>query len=267
MNQDDREKKLRAVQNAKDSFTVAPAPAGKCKLAKRLGRKLTFWYVQPFGGKQNIFNEEAADMLEALNESVNVLESHFSTLAANTEHRLTELRKSQRAVIARNYAEHQEQLQNLADRIDRSLTIAAPESRSDAGLEPLTTVPVIGTEALFQEFRNVQNAASDEGAEKALAKLGADYRNLLAESVRTLTAPEQCKPIALVCAKFGSAAGMKRSAMRSGISTVCCSAAAAIRSALSPLSRMRPRLHAAAMCIMCRKISSRNGCANTIRRC
>ena len=209
MNQDDREKKLRAVQNAKDSFTVAPAPAGKCKLAKRLGRKLTFWYVQPFGGKQNIFNEEAADMLEALNESVNVLESHFSTLAANTEHRLTELRKSQRAVIARNYAEHQEQLQNLADRIDRSLTIAAPESRSDAGLEPLTTVPVIGTEALFQEFRNVQNAASDEGAEKALAKLGADYRNLLAESVRTLTAPEQCKPIALVCAKFGSAEGME----------------------------------------------------------
>lgn len=209
MNQEDREKKLRAVLNAKDSFTVVPAPAGKFKLAKRLGRKLTFWYVQPFGGKQNIFNEETAGMLAALNESVNALEAHFSALTAITEHRLTELRKSQRAVIARNYAEHKEQLQNLADRIDRSLMIAAPESRMDAGLEPLTAVPVIGTEALFQEFRNVQNAANAEGEERALEKLGADYRNLLAESVRNLTAPAQCKPIALVCARFGSGAGME----------------------------------------------------------
>ena len=219
MNQEDREKKLRAVLNAKDSFTVIPAPAGKFKLAKRLGRKLTFWYVQPFGGKQNIFNEETAEMLSMLNESVNALESHFSALTAITEHRLTELRKSQRAVIARNYAEHQEQLQNLADRVDRSLMIAAPESRIDAGLEPLTAVPVIGTEALFQEFRNVQNAANAEGEEKALEKLGADYRNLLAESVRTLTAPEQCKPIALVCARFGSAAGME--AIRNEVWDLC----------------------------------------------
>ena len=89
MNQEDREKKLRAVLNAKDSFTVVPAPAGKFKLAKRLGRKLTFWYVQPFGGKQNIFNEETAEMLAALNESVIALEAHFSALTAITEHRLT----------------------------------------------------------------------------------------------------------------------------------------------------------------------------------
>ena len=209
MNQEEREKQLRAVQKAKDSFVVVPAPNGKFKLAKRLGRKLTFWYVQPFGGKQNIFNEEAAVMLDALNESVNALEAHFSALTAITEHSLTELRKQQRAVIARNYAEHKEQLQELSDRVDRSLMIAAPESRIDAGLEPLTALPVIGTEALFQEFRNVQNAASEEGEEKALAKLGADYRNLLAESVRTLTEPAQCKPIALVCASFSSAVGME----------------------------------------------------------
>ena len=69
MNQEDREKKLRAVQKAKGSFVVAPAPAGKFKLAKRLGRKLTFWYVQPFGGKQNVYNDAAADMLAALNEA------------------------------------------------------------------------------------------------------------------------------------------------------------------------------------------------------
>ncbi|MBR6717759.1 MAG: glycosyltransferase [Oscillospiraceae bacterium] len=209
MNQEDREKKLRAVQKAKGSFVVAPAPAGKFKLAKRLGRKLTFWYVQPFGGKQNVYNDAAADMLAALNESIDALEAHFSALTAITEHSLTELRKSQRAVIARNYAEHQEQLKALSDRIDRSLTISAPESRSDAGLEPLTALPVIGTESLFQSFRAVQNAANPDGEEKALEKLGADYRNLLSESVRKLTAPEQCKPIALVCAKFGSAAGME----------------------------------------------------------
>ena len=209
MDQEEREKRLRAVQKAQVTFSVAPAPAGKFKLVKRLGRKLTFWYVQPFGGKQNAYNEAVTDMLEALNESVDALQSHFSALTSITEKRLTELRQTQRSSIARTRTEQQEALQALADRIDKSLTISAPECRSDAGREPLMELPVIGTETLFQEFHSVQNAATVDGTEKALEQLGTDYRNMLAESVQKLTAPEQTKPIALVCTSFGSGAGME----------------------------------------------------------
>ena len=74
MERDVLEKKLRTLRAAKVSFTVEPAPPGKFKLAKRLGRKLSYWYVAPFGEAQNQFNTASAELIEALCQRVEEFE-------------------------------------------------------------------------------------------------------------------------------------------------------------------------------------------------
>gem|GEM_PF-6219780 len=79
----EREKKIRSVQAHRHSFVVTP-PNGKYKFVKRLGRKLTFWYVQPFGEEQNQFNEAAASALTAVNETLNALQAQVDALQRQT---------------------------------------------------------------------------------------------------------------------------------------------------------------------------------------
>lgn len=209
MEQDGLEKKLRAVRVAKESFQVEPVPFGKLKLAKRLGRKLTYWYVEPFGEKQNQYNAAATEMLEALYQRVTEFEGEIAIIRAENKQRLSDFRKETRQTLSRAHNEEQEAINAVSADLERSLCIAAPESRSGVGQPPLTKLSVIGTEALFQSFQAVQKARSNEDTETALEKLSADYRRLLTESMERLTDPKQMKPIAIVCNSFGCGTRME----------------------------------------------------------
>ena len=215
MEQDVLQKKLRALHSSKESFTVTPAPHGKFKLAKRLGRKLSYWYVSPFGEKQNQFNDAAADLIEALNQRVEAFEGEIAIVRAEFKQRIADFRKETRQTLARTHAEEQDAINAVSDDLERSLCIAAPESRSGVGQPPLTKLPVIGTELLFQDFHAVQKARSAEETESALESLSADYRNMLTESMERLTDPKVMKPIAIVCNSFGS--GTRIEAIRNEI--------------------------------------------------
>ena len=209
MEQDVLGKKLRAVRAAKQSFTVAPAPPGKFKLAKRLGRKMSYWYVAPFGEAQNQFNAAATEMLEALSQRMTDFEGEIAIVRAESKQRISDFRKETRQTLTRAHAEEQEAIGAVSADLERSLCIAAPESRSGVGQPPLTKLPVIGTESLFQAFHAVQKARSEEETESALETLSADYRRLLSESFERLTDPKLMKPIAIVCNAFGSGSRME----------------------------------------------------------
>lgn len=209
MKQDDLEKKLRAVRSAKVTFTLTAAPNGKFKFLKRLGKKMTLWYIAPFGEAQNTFNAEVADTLTALQKRIDELESDQAIIHAETRQRIADFRKEMRQILARDHSENVTRFRNIESDIDRSFCIAAPQSRWGVGLKPLMKLPVIGTEALFQKFHAVQNAANPEETETALGTLAADYRTALSDAMLKLTDPRIAKPIALVCNQFGSGAGME----------------------------------------------------------
>lgn len=213
MTQEELEKKLQTLLEAKVTFTDGGEPHGTAKLAKRLGRKMTFWYTEPFGTAQNIYNEITADYLMALHIRFAEMQKELDAFRAETAQRVTsfqrEMKQEQRQALNRASAEQREALRNAAAELDRSLCIAAPESRSGVGQMPLTKLPVIGTESLFEAFHAVQNARSEADAEAALNTLAADYRTVLADAVAQMTAPRNAKPVVLVCSAFGSGRGME----------------------------------------------------------
>ena len=47
-----------------------PENGGILNIFRRLGRKLTFWYVDPFGERQNNFNRESSNMINELSERI-----------------------------------------------------------------------------------------------------------------------------------------------------------------------------------------------------
>lgn len=213
MTQEELEKKLQTVLAAKVTFTVKAEPHGRLKLAKRFGRRLTYWYTEPFGTAQNIYNEVTSNYLTALHIRLTEMQKELDAFRAETSQRITsfqrETKQEQRQALNRASAEQQEALRNAAAELDRSLCIAAPESRSGVGQPPLTKLPVIGTELLFEAFHAVQNARSEADTEAALDTLAANYRTALSDAVAQLTAPVRAKPIVLVCSAFGSGAGME----------------------------------------------------------
>ncbi|MBR4200580.1 MAG: methyltransferase domain-containing protein [Oscillospiraceae bacterium] len=213
MTQEELEKKLQTVLAAKVTFTLTAAPHGKFKFVKRLGRRLTGWYTEPFGTAQNIYNEVTADYLTALHLRISEMQKEIDEFRAEASHKITSFqrvaRQEQRQAFAKVSAEQQAHFRRAAEELDRSLCIAAPESRSGVGQPPLTKLPVIGTESLFEAFHAVQNAQNEADTEAALNTLAADYRTALSDSVAQLTAPRNAKPVVLVCNAFGSGAGME----------------------------------------------------------
>ena len=97
MEKDVLDKKLRAVRAARESFSALPAPYGKLKLAKRLGRKLTYWYVAPFGEKQNQFNDATSELLEALYQRVEEFEGEIAIIRAESKQRLSDFTQPTKA--------------------------------------------------------------------------------------------------------------------------------------------------------------------------
>jgi hypothetical protein len=47
------------------------------KLIKRLGRKLSFWYIHPFGEKQNQFNDSVSNALDELYQAQLKVEDYY----------------------------------------------------------------------------------------------------------------------------------------------------------------------------------------------
>ena len=213
MGKDELDKKLRRMHEDAVSFSLPTVPDGNFKTAKKLGKKLTYWYVQPFSAAQNEFNSYTADTIAELKRQVDRLREMIYETEDRSEQRISdakqELRQEQRQAQARSNAAQQDAFEALTASVDRTLSYTAPERRSSAGVLPLTKLPVIGTEALFQEFHSVQTADNSTETQQALDVLGAGYRALLEDSVKKLTDPQNCKPIALVVHTFMQNAGME----------------------------------------------------------
>ena len=80
MKQKDEDQYVDAVYDLSESFRVEPYPEGSWKLMKRLGRKLTYWYIEPIGQAQNDFNLAAADAIADLQSQAAALREELGLL-------------------------------------------------------------------------------------------------------------------------------------------------------------------------------------------
>lgn len=83
------------------------------KFIKRLGRKITFWYVNPFGEKQNEFNKAAADAISQLIESKADDETIKAALADERSYAAKNF-----SIISRSYEEMTRRINELEERLD-----------------------------------------------------------------------------------------------------------------------------------------------------
>ena len=59
------------IKKNAESYNQGELPEGGIgNIFRRLGRKLTFWYVNPFGERQNNFNKESAKGIAELSERI-----------------------------------------------------------------------------------------------------------------------------------------------------------------------------------------------------
>lgn len=195
MKQDDnREQKLRSVNACKESFTIAE-PQGKGKIMKRMGKKMTDWYVRPFGQAQNDFNAAATDALTALHQQLLAQQIELE----ETQRRLNEAIREQRESLARNQHLWQAALQDTEAYLDRALCAADPTSRPVAGVPPMTQLTGLSKEDLFLQLQAVKNARDTTALQDALMQLKTQYGDAL---LQTLTACDEApnhRPLVILC--------------------------------------------------------------------
>ena len=205
-------RKIQKADTLKQTYTV-PQPQGKGILFKRLARKLIFWYLNPFGAAQNEYNEAASDALNALETSVEQLSERFSQQLADVntqnERRIAAFAQEQRQSLSRAQASTQDTLSAFSQEMNETFCAAAPECRAEVGNAPLTALPSIGTQSLYQEIRAVQNAQNAEQTDTALQSLEENYTRLLRESIQAKRETPSGRVIALVCRNFANGSGME----------------------------------------------------------
>ena len=224
----EREKRIRSVHALRESFVIA-APNGKYKFVKRLGRKLTFWYIRPFGDAQNQFNDAAAGAISGINESLTALEQRVAELEQQTARSISDFTREQRQTLARVQTAQQEAfsamrteqaetlsasekvqaaaLGALSEDVARTLLHAAPESRPDAGVQPLTALDPHVPAPLHDALRAVEQAADDDAKQTALDALEQRYTAYLQDTLRSTRTVR--REIAIVCRLFSSGDGME----------------------------------------------------------
>ncbi|MBR5370677.1 MAG: glycosyltransferase [Oscillospiraceae bacterium] len=117
MEQDEnRWKLIRSMRGQAECFVNA-APNGKYSFFKKLGRKLTYWYVYPFGEAQNRFNDSAAALIEQLSEDVEKLQVQLEELETQTERRFVTFTREQRQILERSEAAQAESLEKLTETV------------------------------------------------------------------------------------------------------------------------------------------------------
>lgn len=201
-----QQKILEEIRSRKGTFQVKPVE-GKGKFLKRLGRKLTFWYVEPFGKEQNEFNSLTADALDSLSAEI-------AAEAARAQERVAALERQTKAETARLLGELQRQkemyerrIEALRKSVDRGFAAAAPEGREGAGQSPLCAIETPDVIRLrgLEQVRN----ASGANAREALENLGREYTALLQREIDTRRRKPENRAIAFVCKEYARGEGME----------------------------------------------------------
>ncbi|MBR6106860.1 MAG: glycosyltransferase [Oscillospiraceae bacterium] len=199
---------LELMNKLKTSFSELP-PYDKPGMLQRMGKKHTEWYVQPFGTAQNSYNAAAVEVMNVLVDQMTEMQAQVAQLTKQTVRELTTLKQEHRQSLSLSRAEQEAALEQLTAELDSTLSAASPESRTQAGTEPLTELPALGTEALFREFHAVQKAEDSAASEAALSALETQYDRALQELLSRQVGAERARPIAVLCRSYGSAAGME----------------------------------------------------------
>ena len=113
MEQDElRWKLIRSMRGQSECF-VNPAPNGKYSFLKKLGKKLTYWYVYPFGEAQNRFNDSVASLIEQVAEDIERLTERIGEMETQTERRFVTFTREQRLMLERSESTQKDALEQI----------------------------------------------------------------------------------------------------------------------------------------------------------
>ncbi len=142
-----------------------PENGGILNIFRRLGRKLTFWYVDPFGERQNNFNRESSDMINELSERIDANDDVTKYIAE----------------VLKNEVNALNQKINLTnDNLNRFIRLSDPELRKK--ISP-TLKGEISPSAAAKFTGNISSVNDDD-----LEKWGEQYRkNILGELTASTT--------------------------------------------------------------------------------
>lgn len=213
MNHEDEalKQKIRSVAEKTECYSE-DAAAGSSGWGGRQNTKI----LQPFGTAQNAFNQSAADAITSIGEQIEAMNVQIAAMKAmldknnpaELEQRMTSFVQEQRQYLLRTQFSQQEAVQKLTTQLNESLCTAAPASRADVGIPPLSSLPLIGTESLFQELHAVQQAKNEEQTAEALDALDTAYAKLLRDSIAAKCSAPTGRSIVLVIRNYASRGGM-----------------------------------------------------------
>lgn len=205
------------------------------KFFMRLGRKLTFWYVQPFGERQNSFNKLTARAVEQLTAAESDLDDQ---LAADREELHKEI-AAERTFAAANLNKLKGSISGLEKRIMQLESHLASEVEqlkiSDSAVEAAAINRSNENVSEFNEYirrvdpdkrrnaaysecfdisREFANSAADELVRQPEEKVnleswGREYRNSVMHQIGNMEREATKKIIAVICKRFKISQGIE----------------------------------------------------------
>lgn len=222
------EQLLQSLHAHQQCFTDAvPAGSGWKGLLRRLGRKLTFWYIKPFGVQQNEYNAQTAELLSEL---LHMLKSLAEETGARTDRMSQKQEELEHSIGACSQLLDQVRLRSTlnGNQIDRILTqqeqlglqisqtetalddcmaVSAPDLRFQAMYPDCDCIPASAYVPLLAQQQAVRQAADSVQAAERIAQLEKSFAQLSDQAIGARRRDHY--RIAVVCMGLRNSLGME----------------------------------------------------------
>lgn len=177
------------------------------KLFKRLGRKLTYWYVHPFGEKQNSFNKDILNSVEELKQKAmltDVFKKDLSDVQIACKTIINELNavKLRSTLNSNTIQKMQEDEKEEKSLLDEYLLEINPEIRKGVGGENTKILTSYGYSGLGEKISSLRRADNETVSENLLKEIEKCYLKGAKNELELLKIRESRNTVLILCAGF-----------------------------------------------------------------
>ena len=154
-----------------------PENGGIKNFFRRLSRKLTFWYINPFGEKQNSFNRESAGMITELSERIDANDDVTKYIAEVLKNEVSALNSK---------------IDATADNLNKYIRLSEPELRKKISPTLKGEIDSFVTAGLTKSISSVDD--------ESLEQWGIEYKKKILAEISANA--ERKGTVAIVCMNF-----------------------------------------------------------------
>lgn len=192
------------------------------KLIKRLGRKLSFWYIHPFGEKQNQFNDSVSNALDELYQAQLKVEDYYkkienlvmevATVQASYKALLNEFNavKLRSTLNSNNIQRIQNAINEGNKGIEDYLIDVKPEIRKGVNKTEIKELTSYGYSGLGEKIASLKRAGQDSPATaRLLLEIEQCYLKGAKNELDLIKYRHQRSTIAVICIGLYGSLGME----------------------------------------------------------